>query len=55
MINEIEYYKYDEIKNELLDYVENNNLTLFQYCNDIVCRISWVVQGAPKNYIKNSL
>ena len=22
MINEIEYYKYDEIKNELLDYVE---------------------------------
>ena len=34
MINEIEYYKYDEIKNELLDYVENNNLTLSEALQD---------------------
>lgn len=34
MINEIEYYKYDEIKNELLDYVENNNLTLSKALQD---------------------
>ena len=34
MINEIQYYKYDEIKNELLDYVENNNLTLSEALQD---------------------
>ena len=34
MINEIKYYKYDEIKNELLDYVENNNLTLSEALQD---------------------
>ena len=34
MINAIEYYKYDEIKNELLDYVENNNLTLSEALQD---------------------
>ena len=34
MINEIEYYKYDEIKNELLDYVENNNLSLSKALQD---------------------
>tara|TARA_R100000742_G_C4216364_1_gene41346 strand:- start:269 stop:619 length:351 start_codon:yes stop_codon:yes gene_type:complete len=34
MINEIGYYKYDEIKTELLDYVENNNLTLSKALQD---------------------
>lgn len=34
MINSIQYYKYDEIKNELLDYVENNNLTLSEALQD---------------------
>lgn len=34
MINQIEYYKYDEIKNELLDYVEDNNLTLSEALQD---------------------
>ena len=34
MINEIGYYKYDEIKTELLDYVENNNLTLSEALQD---------------------
>jgi hypothetical protein len=30
MDNTTTYYKYDEIKNELLDYLENNDLTLSQ-------------------------
>tara|TARA_B100000902_G_C27292601_1_gene908039 strand:+ start:718 stop:1068 length:351 start_codon:yes stop_codon:yes gene_type:complete len=34
MINEIQYYKYDQIKNELLDYIENNNLTLSEALQD---------------------
>lgn len=34
MINETTYYKYDEIKQELLDYVENNNLTLSEALKD---------------------
>lgn len=34
MGNRTTYYKYDEIKNELLDYVENNNLTLSKALQD---------------------
>ena len=34
MDNQTIYYKYDEIKNELLDYVENNNLTLSKALQD---------------------
>tara|TARA_Y100000004_G_scaffold161053_1_gene188897 strand:+ start:1494 stop:1847 length:354 start_codon:yes stop_codon:yes gene_type:complete len=34
MDNQTTYYKYDEIKNELLNYVENNNLTLSEALED---------------------
>jgi hypothetical protein len=34
MNNQTTYYKYDEIKNELLDYVENNNLILADALQD---------------------
>lgn len=34
MDNKSTYYKYDEIKNELLDYLENNDLTLSQALED---------------------
>jgi hypothetical protein len=34
MDNQTTYYKYDEIKNELLDYVEDNNLTLSKALQD---------------------
>jgi len=34
MDNQITYYKYDEIKNELLNYIEDNNLTLVDALNN---------------------
>ena len=34
MDNQTTYYKYDEIKQELLNYVENNNLILADVLND---------------------
>jgi hypothetical protein len=34
MINKKEYYKYVEIQNKLLDYVEDNNLTLSEALQD---------------------
>ena len=34
MNNQTTYYKYDEIKNELLDYVENNDLILADALQD---------------------
>ena len=34
MDNQTTYYKYDEIKQELLDYIEDNDLTLSQALED---------------------
>ena len=35
MDTETTYYKYDEIKQELFDYIENNDLTLSKALQDV--------------------